>query len=161
MPPKVVSGARAKVGIYDPATGQTTIVGIWSDISYSLQYDVQPVYILGRYSASELDYTSMDVVRITATGWRTIKNSPHVAAAVPRLQDLLNHEYLEFAIIDRQLEAEGGDGRIAKIRNIRPEGYSQGFSARQLSSTSYSFVGLLVDTEDATNSEHPTSTNLP
>jgi hypothetical protein len=161
MSPKVMSGARAKLGVFDPSTGQTQVVGIFSNVSYGLTYDTSPIYILGRYSAAEIEYTSMDVVHIQASGWRVIKQGPHVAARIPKLSDLLNHEYLELAIIDRQLEATGADGRIAKFRQVRPTGYSTSISARQPTDVQVNFTGILVDDESTTNNEHVGSTDLP
>jgi hypothetical protein len=46
--PKVMSGARAKFGIVDPATGKARYLGIFNNVSYGLTYDAQPAYILGR-----------------------------------------------------------------------------------------------------------------
>lgn len=159
--PKVMSGARAKVGVYDATTGQTQIIGIFSNVSYGVTYDVQPAFILGRYTAAEIDYTAADIVQITASGWRVIGHGWHKEGRLPRVQDLLLHEYIELAVIDRQTEALGGEPRIAKIRNVRPTSGSGGFSARQLSESTHTFVGLLVDDEDTTNAEHPTAADLP
>jgi hypothetical protein len=159
--PKVVSGARAKVAIVDPATGKANVIGIFNNVSYSLQYGTQAVYILGRYSPSEIDYTHMEPVQLTLGAWRSVGHGPHQDGKVPNLVDLLTHEYLEMAVIDRQLEAGGGDGRIAKIRKIRPTGYSTTLSARQLTEYTITAVGILIDDENTTNAEHPTSTDLP
>jgi len=159
--PKVMNGARAKMGIYDPSTGLTHIVGLFNNVSYNMTYEAQPAYILGRYSAAEIDYTSMDVVSITCSGFRVVEHGPHVEAGVPRLQDLLTSEYIHLAIIDRQREAQGADGRIAIFKNCRATGYSTTISARNLEEITVTFVGLLVDDESTTNSESALSTNLP
>jgi hypothetical protein len=159
--PKTMNGARAKLGIYDPSTGQTRYIGIFQNVSYGLTFQAEPVYILGKFAAAEIDYTSQDVVQITASGWRVIEHGPHVEAGVPRLQDLLSHEYLELAISDRQREAQGKDGRIAKFRNVRPVGYSTQISARQLEEVTVNFVAILVDDESTTNNEHPSAMQLP
>lgn len=159
--PKVMSGARAKVGFYDPTTGETKIVGLFSNVSYGVTYDVQPAYILGSFSAVEIDYTAVEIVTITCSGFRVVGHGWHKEGRLPRVQDLLLHEYLEMTVIDRQQEALGGEPRIAKIRNVRPTSASGGFAARQLSESTHTFVGLLVDDEDTTNAEHPTAANLP
>lgn len=159
--PKVMNGARAKMGIYDPTTGQTHIVGIFNNVSYNMTYEAQPAYILGRFSAAEIDFTSADLVSITATGYRVIDHGPFVEAGVPKLQDLLLSEYITLVIIDRQREAVNGDGRIATFRNCRATGFSTTISARNLEEITVNFVGISMDDESTANAEHPTSTNLP
>lgn len=159
--PKVMNGARAKMGIYDPSTGLTHIVGLFNNVSYNMTYEAQPAYILGRFSPAEIDYTSMDVVSITCSGFRVVDHGPHVEAGVPKLQDLLLAEYITLTIIDRQREAQGLDGRIAIFKNVRPTGYSTTISARNLEEITVTFVGLAVDDESTTNAESAQSTNLP
>ncbi len=159
--PKVMTGARAKVGIHNPLTGETQIVGTFSNVSYGLTYDTQAAYTLGRYSAAEIDYTAAEVVAITCSGYRVIGHGPHKDAAIPKLEDLLLHEYLEMVVIDRQQEALGGEPRIAKFRQVRPTGYSGGHATRSLSEVTYHYVGIMVDDEEGVNAEHPTASDLP
>lgn len=159
--PKVMHGARAKVGVYDPTTGETKIIGMFSNVSYGVTYDVQPAFILGRFSAAEIDYTAADVVQITASGWRVVGHGWHVDARLPRLQDLLLAEPIELVVIDRQQEALGGEPRIARITHVRPTSGSGGFESRQLSATTHTFVGLIVSDESVTNAEHPSAADLP
>jgi hypothetical protein len=156
-----MSGARAKVGVYDGTTQTTQIIGMFSQISYGVTYDVQPAFFLGSYVAGEIDYTAVDIVQITASGWRVVGHGWHNEARLPRVQDLLFHEYIELVCIDRQQEALGGEPRIAKIRGVRPTSASGGFAARQLSESTHTYVGLLVDDESVTNSEHPTAAQFP
>ncbi len=158
---KIMTGARAKLGIYDPATGKTRIIGIFNNVSYGLTFDAQPAYILGKHAPAEIDYTSQEPVSITCSGWRVIDFGPHAEAAVPRLQDLLQHEYLELALMDRQREAGGKDGRIAKFRQVRPTGYSTTISARQLEEITVTFMAIIVDDESTTNAEGPGAASLP
>jgi hypothetical protein len=159
--PKVMSGARAKVGIHDANDDNTSWVGIFSNVSYGVTYDVQPAFILGRFSAAEIDYTAVDVVQVTCSGWRVVGHGWHKEARLPRVQDLLLHEYLEMVVADRQQEALGGEPRVAKIRNVRPTSASGGFAAKALSESTHTYVGLLVDDESTTNAEHPTASDLP
>ena len=148
MPAKTLSGARALVQMADPVSGSFVTVGIFNNVSYDVSYDVQSVYILGRYSAAELAYTSMNPVTITASAWRVIDRGPHVDGQVPRLQDLMGHNYIQMLILDRQT------GRpIATIRDVRPAGYSSGLTARQLQETTHRYIGLLLDDESVENNE--------
>jgi hypothetical protein len=156
-----MSGARAKVGVHDPATGETKYIGIFDNLSYGVNYDVSPAFILGAYGAAEIDYTGVDVVNISASGWRVIGHGWHVDGRLPRVQDLLLHEYIELVAVDRATEAEGGDPRIARIRKVRPASGQGGFAARSLSQVTLSYVGLLVDDESVDNAEHPTASTLP
>jgi len=155
-PPRVLHGARAVVRIAGAGANAGVPVGIFSSFSYGLSYDVQPVYILGRYSAAELGYTGMEPVRCTATGWRIVKNGPHVSAKMPRLQDLMFHEYIQIDVLDRQTGEV-----IAKIRDVRPETYASTITSRQLTELTHTFVGLLVDDESTTNNESAGANDLP
>lgn len=159
---RVMNGARAKLGIFDPATGKTRIVGLFNNVTYGLTFDTQPAYILGAYAPAEIDYTSQEPVQITCSGWRVVDHGPHVDAGVPRLQDLLLIDYLTLVIVDRQTEAQRGDGTIAKFTKVRAQGYSTTISARQLEEITVTFVGVLAPSDESTeNSEDPTSTVLP
>lgn len=155
--PKVMSGARAKFGVVDPATGQAQYLGIFNNVSYGLTYDAQPAYILGRYSPAEIDYTAQEPVNITASGWRVINHGPQVDGKVPNLRDLLNHEYLTLTIVDRQ----NPNVNMATFRNVRPTGYSTTISARNLEEITVTFVGIFVDDESTQNAEDPTALDIP
>jgi hypothetical protein len=157
MPQKIMSGARAKLGVVDPRTGQVRYIGIFNNVSFGLTFDAQPAYILGRYSPAEIDYTAQEPVNVTASGWRVFDHGPHAEAQVPRLQDLLNHEYLTLTLLDRQNPTRN----LATIRNVRPTGYSTTISARNLEEVTVTFVGIYVDDESTENTEHPTSLDLP
>ncbi len=161
MPPKVMSGPRALVGAYDPATGKSRIIGLFSSVSYNLSYETQDANILGAYAPVEIDYVGQNVVSITCSGYRVIDHGAHAEAGVPKLQDLLTHEYLEMTIIDRQSQNAGKDGRIAKFRRVRPVGYSSGMSARNLTEMTVNFVAINVDDESTTNQESAGAGQLP
>ena len=154
--PKIMNGARAKVGIVDPNTGLVKVVGIFSNFSYNMQYDAVPAYILGRYSAASIDYVAQEPVSCTATGWRVVDHGAHVEASVPKLSDLLTSEYVQIAVIDRQTNK-----RVATIRDVRPTGYSTAISARQLEEITVGFMGILCDDESTDNAERFDSTSLP
>jgi hypothetical protein len=140
-PAKTFHGARALFQIVDPS-GVTQTVGIFNNCSYSLVYDVQPVFVLGRFSPAELGYVAQNAVQASCTGWKVLNHGAHQDGKVPHLQDLLNHEYLELQIVDRQTNVP-----VAKIHSVRPTGYSTTITARQLTEITVNFVGLLVDDE--------------
>ncbi len=159
--PKIMSGARAKVSFYDRTTGEAKAVGIFHSINYGVVYDTAPAYILGRFSAAEIDYTAAEIVSITCSGWRVLNHGWHDDGRLPRVQDLLFAEELEMLVTDRATEALGGEPRVALIKNVRAVSGSGGYNARQLSEATFSYVGILVDDESGSNHEHPTATDLP
>ena len=156
-----MSGARARVGLYDPTTGLTRIVGLFSNVSWNVTYETAPAFILGRFSAAEIDYTSMDPISVTCSGYRVIEHGPYVETGMPKLQDLLTSDYLSLAIIDRQREALGLDGRIGIFKQVRNTGFSTAISARNLEEITATYVCLGFDDESTVNVESPTSTDLP
>ncbi len=154
--PLVVNGARAVVRIAGPGGKAGQPIGIFSSFSYGLNYDVQSVFILGRFSPAELGYTAQEPVRCTASGWRVVGNGPHVAASMPNLSALLDHEYIQIDVLDRQT------GRvIAIIRDVRPESYSTTIAVKALTEVTHTFVGLIVDDESTRNVEARNHTDLP
>lgn len=152
---KTMHGARAQLMIADPG-GTAKVVGIFNNVSVGLTYDVQPVFLLGRSSPDELVYTAQEPVSITASGFRVVGAGPHQTGRVPNLRDLLTHEYIELAILDRQTGKQ-----IHKIHSVRPTGYQTTLSARSLEEITVTFTGLLLDDEDTTNTERPDASTLP
>lgn len=155
---KVMTGARAQLMITDPNKGTGRVVGIFNNVSYGLTYVADPIFILGRYSPDELVYTSQEAVTVQASGWRVLDHGPHADASVPQLSDLLNHEYLELAIVDRNSTPPR---RIAMIHSVRPISYNASYVNRAASEISVTFMGLLVDDESTSNNELPSATKLP
>jgi hypothetical protein len=138
-PPKLFSGARAIVRVKASPTSPATVVGVFSSFSYGMAFSAQPAFTLGAYSAREIDYTAQELVQISASGWRVVGAGPNKQALVPYVGDLLNHEYIEFVVEDRQTRRT-----IAHIRQVRPTGVNTPIAARSLVEQSYSFVGILV-----------------
>jgi len=151
-----MSGARAKVAIVDPATGTAKVVGIWNNFSYSVNYDVQPAFILGRFSAAELNTTGVEPVSITAGGWRVVDHGPFVEGKLTNVKDLLTQEYLVLTVVDRQTGKN-----IATIHGCLPTGFSSGLSARQLQESTNTYMGLLMDDESTVNTEAASAADLP
>lgn len=156
MPAKTMHGARAKVYLADPNTGKQELIGIFSTISWGLNYDVQPVFLLGRHGADELVYTAQEPIQVNCSGFRVVGNGAHKLAKMPNTKDLLTHEYIQLVIADRQT---GRD--IAKIHSVRPVSYSTSINARNLEEISISYIGLLVDDEDTQLAERADATTLP
>ncbi len=137
---KTMTGARAKLWV------NGVLTGIFSNVSYGVTYDVSPIYILGRFNVAELVYTGMDVVNITATGFRVMENGPYANASVPQLQDLLNHEDIVIQLIDRQA-ASAQKANVMTVTGVRPLGFSTSSSARGASDLTVNFQGMLLEDE--------------
>jgi hypothetical protein len=67
---KVIHGARCVVSV----AGNP--VGVFTSVSYGVNYSHQPIYILGKASAAEIAMTGMDVVTIQCHGWRVLGHGP-------------------------------------------------------------------------------------
>jgi hypothetical protein len=139
-PGKVFSGARAVVQVYNGDTAET--IGIFSQCSYGITYEYASAFILGRYSAAALEYTSLDVVQLQCHGYRVAGHGWHVAGRIPYLNQLMRPNILRFQLFDRAT-----DQAVATITNVIATSASGGYTARQLSELQVSYVGLLVSDE--------------
>lgn len=146
--PKVFSGARAKVSIFNPNTGTSQVIGIFSNCSYGFSYSTNPAYILGRYTAAEIDYTSVDTVSMSCTGYRVVGGGGHKIGAMPAVNDLLTHQYITITLYDRQT----GEN-VATVTSVRPTGYSTSVDARNTVQITVNYVGIEVSDESTNNLE--------
>jgi hypothetical protein len=153
---KVIHGARAQVYAVDPNTGLNRIIGIFNSFSYATGLAVSEVALLGRFTAAELVYTGAETVNITASGYRALDHGPHVDGMVPLISQLLDHEYVQFSVRDRQTNRT-----LATIKNCRATGYSTGVNARALEEISFSYRGILIEDESGVNAETANATVLP
>ncbi len=158
---KVLHGARAVLWI------GTTPVGIFNNVSYGVTYDISPVFLLGRTGAAELAYTGMEVVQVSANGFRILNHGPFSvmdkdtgSRLVPRLQDLLNYQDLTISLHDR-LTADPEAGTIMVLTNCKPQGFNSSVGARGLQEMSVTFLGLHLSDEAGANNEDPTAVDLP
>ena len=158
---KTLTGARLYLGVYNPATGKTSIKGSFQSISWGLNYTAEPIYTLGNFGPKEIVYTSQDAISITGSMWHSFEHGAHAEAEIPALQSLLLYENLELVLTDKQAEAQGKDGRVAKFRGVVPLGYQTSVSSRQTKEITVTFMALRVDDESVTNAESPGSPNLP
>jgi hypothetical protein len=158
---KVMHGARAILWI------GTTPIGIFNNVSFGVQYDISPVFLLGRTAAAELVYTGMEVVQVQASGFRVMEHGPFAtvdqatgAALVPKLQDILNYEDLVVSLHDR-LETDPDKSVIMTLTNVKPQGFTSSVGARGLQDVTVTFQGLHLSDESGPNNEDPTAVDLP
>jgi hypothetical protein len=142
----VLHGARAKLGFYDGTNFNP--VGIFSDVSWSVAYDVQGAWILGRYTAAATEYVAQDLVHVNATGYRIVNHSWYSDAQFPKLYNLATAGYLTMQLEDRQSGAT-----IGKISKLRPATASVGFSPRALSAVTHTYIGILYSDETALDND--------
>jgi hypothetical protein len=158
MASKVMTGARALVMLTNPNTNRSSIVGSFHTVTWGLNFDVQPINILGRFSPAELCYTAQEAVNVQCVGFKVIGNGAHRMMGMPNTRELLTHEYLSLSIKDRQ---SGED--ICRVHSLRPVSYSTTLNARNVEDISVSYMGLLVDAPDegVELAESPGAATLP
>ena len=157
-PGRVVTGARALVQCFDG--DQATTIGIFSQVSYGLNYEYGTAFILGRYSAASIDFTSVDVVQMQCHGYRVVGHGWHQEARLPYISEMLFPNYLTFQIYDR-----GSKTAVMKLNPVLPTSASGGYTARQLSEIQCTYVGILCtdesDLDFNKNTETAGAANLP
>lgn len=149
MSQKILHGARAQLIV------NGRIVGCFTNVSYGVNYDVQPSFILGRFSPAELTYTGQDAISVTATGFRIVSAGAYVSAALPKLQDLMTHEDISLAIFDRQTGQQ-----ILTVIGVRPVSYSSAQQARSVSDFSVSYLGTIASDESGAQGEAAGASDL-
>jgi hypothetical protein len=142
---KIMHGARAIVQIKGKQ------VGLFTNVSYGSTYDVQPAYILGRFSPAELAYVGAEPISISAQGFRVIGQGPYVSSQMPLLQNLLTAEDMDFSIYDRQTNQ-----LVMKVTGVRHTGFNTSVAPRALEEMSLNFIGLRLSDESVDNNEDGT-----
>lgn len=142
---KTMHGSRAQVMV------DGVIIGVFTNVSYGVRYDANPVHVLGRFSAAEIVLSGMEPISVDCTGFRVVDNGPYGQISVPRLQDLLNHEDITMAIFDRQTGKQ-----IMTVVGVRPTGYNTSVAARGLQDLTVNFMGLVLSDENDPNGQDET-----
>ena len=125
-------------------------IGFFSSCDWSYTTDVQPAYVLGRFSVAEITYVDAGPVTVRCAGFRafdgTGANGPHQVLTgstqlVPTLNKLLSAPSVGIEIVDRQ------SGQIMmKVVNAKATGYSTSLRARDQETISIDFMGMRVTT---------------
>jgi hypothetical protein len=159
---KVMVGARAIVFV------NNVPVGVFDSVDYSVNVGAEPIHILGRYSPAEITPTSYEAVTLNCSGFRLIGQGGHELPKMPKLQDLLNLEYVTITVTDRQ-NTMVKDGKVTTgeskpilvAQNCVPVSYSTGYSAKATSRIRITYMGTVAYDESAVQAEAGVSTNLP
>jgi hypothetical protein len=147
---KVVTGARAVVKV------NGNIVGIFESCTFNRSYGTEAIHILGRFSPSEITYTSAEAVSLSCSGFRVVGYGIFTLPAVPTIQDLISFDPFEVTVTDRQT----GDV-ILTAHSCVPNGDNGNFNARATSRVTVNYLGIIMDDEAGTQSESAGATDLP
>lgn len=147
---KTFNGARCKLSV------DGVIVGLFENVSYSINIGTEDVFILGRFSAAEITPTSYEVVTVNCSGFRLVGNGGHVLPKVPKLQDLLGLEYITLGLEDRQTNTS-----ILTVTDVVPVSYSTGAQAKSNSRIQITYKGIRAADESGEQAESAGATDLP
>lgn len=139
---KIMHGGRALVSV----GGQ--LVGIITDLSWQVSYDMQEAYILGRMHPAEIAYTAQEPISGSITAWRVVDHGVHASLGLPRLDQLLTADYTEITLFDRGMQKI-----IGEIQQCRLGGHGEGTSVRQFSQANIPFKAILFSDETAQNND--------
>ncbi len=143
---KILTGARAKVAIIDPA-GTPIFVGLFSQCSWSMKQGKDPAFVLGRFSPAEITPTSQEPVQMTLTGYRVIDSGPYKVANATMLKNLMSEQDFVIAIYDRQTKKY-----IFTAYGCRVQGWSSGVAAKGISDIRIEVIGMKGEDEFGTAS---------
>lgn len=154
IPSSVMTGPRGLVKI----NGQT--IGVFSQISYGVSYDNTPVYVLGRFSPTEIVISGQDPISVSATGWRTVQtpNNPASTYNGPygpegsidmfKLQNLLQVDDATLTLIDR----ETGNA-LATVIGMKVVSYSTNLTSRGLQELTVNMIGVILFDESSVSGD--------
>lgn len=145
MSGKVMTGARAKLYI------DNVLVGIFDSCSYSVNIGTEAIHLLGRYSPDEITVTSYEAVTVNCSGFRLIGNGGHILPKVPKLQDLLNLEYVTLSMTDRKAPASSEP--IMTVVGCVPASYATGANAKATSRIQVTYIGTRAADESGAQDE--------
>lgn len=150
MAQNIMHGARAQLLI------EGKVVGLFSQVSYGVNYDAQPSYILGRHSAAEITYTGQEPISISATGFKVVDKGAFVSAGVPQLNELMTFVDLKLSIFDRLTNKE-----IMTCYEVKPVSFSTGLAARSISDFQVSFLATRLSEDNLSGNEGTGASEIP
>lgn len=139
-PSHVLTGAKVAFYLGD----MTTPVGYATAMNYNVNHDLVPIHTLDRLAPveyAEVSYT----VNFSVTRFRTprISGVPGSGSAVDlgwqsKLQDILTQGTIKARIFDKSTQQD-----LLVIDEVKLTSHSGGFAARDVSSETMEFVGIL------------------
>jgi hypothetical protein len=132
----VLTGARAKVMIGE------TVVGLFSQCTWSIRQGKEPAFILGRFSPAEIIPTTQEPVSMSLSGYRVVDAGPYAVANATLLKNLLDEEDFVITVIDRQTNKT-----LFRAVGCRVQGWSSGVAARGVSDVRIDVIGMKGEDE--------------
>src|SRR5271157_3360989 len=133
---QILTGARCKVLI------NGSVVGLFSNASWSIRQEKQPAFILGRYNPAEIVPTTQEPVQLTLTGYRVVNAGPYQVADATLLKNLLLEQDFAVSVLDRQT----GETIFTAV-GCRVQGWSSGAAARGISDIRIEIIGIRGEDE--------------
>jgi hypothetical protein len=130
-------------------------VGIAQSVGVSIGFQVDPIFVIGKYETAELVPNSQQPVNITMRMVRIIGVSPLEKLRVPTLDDLSGNGLLlntDFSVLltDRQNNQNPVPGQgvaITQIQNCRTTGFTFDTTASQTSELTLTMTGIYLGDE--------------
>jgi len=139
----IIHGAIAKVAIYDEATQQLKVVGIYTSCTWSVSYDTHVAHVLGRSQPAAISYTGREAIRMTLTGFRVAGGSPYQVGTIPALKELMNTPGIKITIQQRGGQnGTSADSNLIEVEEMFATDFSTGINARSVSDVSVSLIGI-------------------
>ena len=150
MPQQTIAGDMAKIYVGN------TLVGLFDSVSYSTSLGIEPIFILGRATASEIAITHAEVVTLNCSGFRVMNFGPYTLPEFPTVSELLTLDGLTITIVNRQTGA-----MMFTAINCVPSSYSGNHNAKATSKIQITYTGTLAYDESGTQAEPGDATSLP
>lgn len=148
----VMTGARAIVK--NAASGKILVT--CNSINYAQDYSRQAIDVLGNLLTQDHVITGVTVSG-SMNGFRVPGQPPELQAGglIPLVQQLLTEEAITISIEDRVTGQT-----IANILGVKINNWSENTDARSTDNWSANFVGIIIQRENAPNSERADSSSI-
>jgi len=133
MAQNIVHGSRATLII------DGNVVGLFTQVSWGVQREITPAYILGRTTPAELTRISQNAISVQASGFRIMNAGVFQVAGMPKLQDLFTAN----AIASMEVHDRITGLPVATFTNVEVEGFSSSVAARSPSEFSVNFLAQM------------------
>ena len=143
MAQNIVHGSRATLII------NGKVVGLFTQVSWGVQREITPAYILGRTTPAELTRISQNAISVQASGFRIMNAGVFQVAGMPKLQDLFTAD----AIASLEVYDRISTQPIAVFTNVEVEGFSTSVAARSVSEFTVSFLAQMYAGDESGSQE--------
>ncbi len=137
---ETMQGARAKVYVAN------RLVGVATNVSYSVSHGAEAIHTLGRFEAQEIVLTSYEAVSVTLTGFKVIGKGPYHKENGKSITTAPGELFknVEFDIHIEDRETKKITMRVTRCRNT---GLTSDMSAKTTNSFTATFLGIIMQDE--------------